>query len=373
MFARTGILAGFGLLVGCHYDFNELYTSPSEPDAGAMQSDAMMEPETSPPRSTHLINFWDGHPDVDDECMRCAETACAQVHEACLADPECVELTRCVAQARNPADQMVCRARHLTWVTQGDFVSRDVNGPYGQCVFRDACVSQCESASDLTCLGQYDWPKTPDSTVPFHLTLNDSQEFSKHLVGVTVKACPDGDPTCANPVASGVTDDRGYVQLTLPTGFSRSFAGFFELQGADIYPTLLKFSWNIGAPSVQLVTPVNRATYDLFQNFLMVAIDPARGMLQTRMQGCAGLPARGIRFVTTGADQASKDWYADMGLPSLNVAETSVLGAGGTFNVLPGYQTVTALRASDSTVVGRAHVPVRPGVMTIVMFEPLSI
>lgn len=355
----------------CQYEFDALYEFPVT-DPLPMNGDAGMGEDAAMPRSTHLIGLWGNYPTVDEECIRCAETACAQVDEACRADPECVAFTRCVAESPTPAGQMACRTRHLEWVTSGDVLLRDLNGPYGQCVFRDACVTECEGASDFACLHNYTWPMTAEQSVPLHLIVNDSQDLKRTLAGVTVKVCTEGDTLCSAPGPTGVTDERGYIRLDLPTSFTRSFTGYLELQGAGVYPTLLKFSWNIGGPTEQLVTLVNKTTYDFYAtDWLKVTLDADRGMLQTRMLGCSAITTRGVSFATTGADTQTRHWYLDNAIPSFTARETNVLGAGGTFNLLPGYQTVTATRAVDGVLVGRTNAPVRPGFMTIVIFQPL--
>ena len=369
---RDRWLGALLLSAGCQFDFDELYVYRS-PDGGMMEADAGDSGDAAkPPRSSHLIGLWGDYPTVDDECIRCAESACAQAEAECRADPECVEFTRCVAENPTPAGQNGCRWRHLAWVTSGDVVQRDVNGPYGQCVFRDLCVNECEGAADLACLQNYAWPMTAEQSVPLDLTVNDSQDFSRMLPNVTVKVCPEGDTLCSTPLSTGVTDERGRVQLQLPSLFSRAFTGFLELQGGGITPTLLKFAWNIGGPTVQLITPIHSATYDFFVKILPFTIDETRGVLQTRMLGCSALTTRGVSFSSDGLDAESRSWYVENGVPSFTATQTSVLGAGGVFNVPPGYQLVTATRASDGVVVGRANAPVRPGFVTIVIFEPLA-
>jgi hypothetical protein len=350
--------------VGCAYDFNELYMIPDGGVGDGDGGDAAL-------RSSHLIGLWGNYPTVDDECIQCAETACADVEAACRADPECVTFTRCVAETPTPAGLMACRTRHLAWVTSENFVERDLNGPYGQCVFRDACSRECEGASDSACFQNYAWPTTSDMTVPFHLILNDSENLEHPLPGVTAKVCPEGDPLCKMPAGTGVTNERGYVKLDLPTSFNRAFTGFIELQGSGLYPQLIKFSWNIGGPSTQVVTMINKVTWDFFStNYLQLPIDPTRGMQQTRMFGCSGLGIRGMRFSTTGGDAQTIPWYFDNGLPSVHATETGNIGAGGAFNVQTGYQTITATRASDGLVVAHTNAPIRAGFMTVVILEP---
>lgn len=351
--------------VACQYDFNELYEVP---DGGA--GDGAGGGNGSA-RSSHLIGLWGNYPAMDDECIQCAETSCGSAEEACRADPECMEFTKCVAETPTPAGQAVCRARQWAWVTSNEFQVRDGAGPYGQCVFRDFCARECDGASDLSCVQNYAWPLTSEATVRLTLLLNDSEDLKHTLPGVTVKVCPEGDALCKAPTATGASDERGLVQLDLPTTFNRSFNGFIELQEANLFPTLLKFSWNIGSPTVQVVTMINKATFDFFSNnYFTFSQDPSRGILQTRMFGCTGNTTRGVKFASTGSDAETFVWYMENGLPSSTATETSSLGQGGTFNVLTGYQTVTATRASDGLLVGRANAPVRAGFATVVVFAP---
>lgn len=353
--------------VACQYDFDELYRSS---DGGAQSGDGgVADAEV---RSSNLIGLWGNYPTVDDECIQCAETACAAAEVDCRADAECVAFTRCIAETPTPAGKIACRARHLDWVTASEFLARDYNGPYGLCVFRDACPRECEGPSDLTCLRNYSWPLTSDTTVPLDLVLNDSQDLKRTLSGVVVKVCPEGDPQCKAPTSMGVTDQKGHIRLDLPTGFNRAFTGFIELQGGEVYPQLLKFSYLVGGPSMQVMTLINKATFDLFDDLLGFEADPSRGILQARMYGCSGMTTRGVKFATTGTDALTKSCYMDNGLPNFAATETDALGSGITFNVPIGigYQTVTATRASDGEVIARVNAPVRSGFITVVIMEP---
>jgi hypothetical protein len=173
----------------------------------------------------------------------------------------------------------------------------------------------------------------------------------------------------------GVTDDKGHVRLDLPTGFNRAFAGFIELQGTEVHPQILKFSYMIGGPSVQVLTLINRASYKAFGSFLGVDPDPARGILQTRMYGCSAMTTRGVKFAieSKGTDEKTKSCYMDNGLPNFAATETDALGAGISFDVKPDYQNVTATRASDGAVVAHVNTPIRAGFITILMMEPDSL
>lgn len=360
---RTLWLSTLLICVACQYDFNELYTPY---DGGAQDGDGGVGD-----RSSHLIGLWGNHPNVDDECIQCAEVQCATVDEACRADPECVAFTRCVAETPTPAGLVTCRSSHLAWVTANDFLARDLTGPYGQCVFINKCVSECDGAADLSCFQDYTWPTTSDKTVPLHLTLNDSDDIGRLLAGVTAKVCLQGEPFCRTPAATGVTDERGYVKLDLPTGFAQAFTGFIELEGVGLYPQLLKFSWNIGGPTTHLATMISKNTFDLFSAVLGIPLDPTRGMYQTRMFGCAGYGLRDVQFSTTGADAQSSHWYLNSnGLPSTSATQTANIGAGGALNITTGYQTITAKRVSDGAEIARTDAPIRAGFLTILVFEP---
>lgn len=367
MFRKLRGLSALWALSACQYDLSGLYEGEHD-DAGV---DAQV-PTDAATRIAPLIEAWRNHPGVDEECMRCAQDLCAAAEVDCRADPSCVEYTNCVAQTPHPAGQAACRARFAAWVGNGDVRARDIAGPYGQCVFRDQCAVQCDGNADLSCVGKYAWPSTADSSVSLHLYLNDAMNQSQMLSQVSVKACYAGDATCATPYSMGITDERGLVDLRLPTSFDRAFAGHLQVEGQGVYPTLLKLGWNLATESTVVVSIVNKSLFDFAVGLTNVTLDPARGMLQTRMLSCQGVGVRGIRFDVENPEPEFRSWYIGDGVPRVDATMTNNIGSGGIFNVSEGFKVALATRVSDNILVARAEAPVRAGFMTIVVFAPLA-
>jgi hypothetical protein len=173
-------------------------------------------------------------------------------------------------------------------------------------------------------------------------------------------------------VGEAVTDERGAVDLALPTRFDRSFTGYFELTGAGIYPTLLKFGWNIGGTTAQVVSVVNDALFRFSIGAIQITPDTTRGMLQLRMLGCGGVGVRGVSFDADRADEQTKYWYIADGIPSLTQQSTNAVGSGGIIDLREGYTRATAKRVSDGVAVAETNAPVRASFMTVVVFAPLA-
>jgi len=360
-------------LFGCQYDLDKIYEFAefdAGGDAGGGGNDAAML------ISQQLIAAWSTDLAVDSECVQCAEAKCAEADAACRADPECMAYTQCVGATPTPAGQATCRARFSTWVNAANVRDRDLSGPYGQCVFRDNCAAECDGNVDLACTDKYAWPSTSDRTVPLQLYLTDAQDQTKFLAGVRVRACPAGSAICPMGATEAVTNAQGFVELNLPTSFDRSFTGYLEVSEPSIVPTLIKFSWNLGSATNQIISIVNQATLMGSTTVLGgVAPDPMRGQLQLRMLGCGGIGVRGVSFTASNTDAKTKSWYIVNGIPNLTATETNVIGSGGIFDLpIPNTNVVraTATRVSDNKEVARADVPVRPGYMTVIIFAPLS-
>lgn len=353
--------------LGCQYDLDNIYEASSS-DAGGGGADAG-------PSSSQLINHWIGRlATVDQDCVACAEEKCALVDADCKNDPVCSAYTECVAKDPTPVGQAACRAHPTfsSWVRDVSVRDRDLTGPYGQCVFRYNCSKQCGSDADLSCLGSYSWPTTSEATVPLHLVLVDAFEQRTPLPSVTVRACAAPDIECKQPLAEGATDPTGMIHLGLPTSFSRAFTGYLEVRGKDIYPTLLKFSWNIALETTQLVGIVNQANFNFAINAIDLRPDPMRGMLQLRMLGCSQVGVTGAKFAADKTDAQSRGWYINEGLPTLTAAATDAVGSGGIIDLPSGVTTlVTATRASDAAVIASAAVPIRASFMSVVLFAPL--
>jgi hypothetical protein len=208
--------------------------------------------------------------------------------------------------------------------------------------------------------------------VPLHLFLVDAFEQTKPLPNMRVRACAVADFKCTEPVADTTTNAAGLAELNLPGSFSNAFTGYFEVTGQDIYPTLLKFSWNVATETTQLVGIVKEAQFKLAIQAIELKPDDARGMLQLRMLGCGNLGVSGASFTSNSADQQTRNWYIIGGLPMVGANATDTVGSGGIIDVPEGSTTITATRASDGVAIARSVVPVRAKYMSVVILNPLA-
>jgi hypothetical protein len=357
------LLACAVLLAGCQYDYDKLYEHGSEGDAGSMLS------------STKLIAKWIGNMPLDQDCITCAEQECEAENAACLADPQCVAYTECVAATPNPAGQAACRAQFAGWVNEAATVrQRDLSGPYGQCVFRFRCTPQCTDDSELWCLGGYTMPNTSATEVPLSLYLVDAIDQMTPVANARVRACnAQNARECSETGAdaAGVTDANGFVKLQLPASFSRSFTGYLEITGAGRYPTLLKFSTNFAEPTTQVVSVVGEASFKFGLSSASIVTDDTRGMLQLRMLGCQGAGVKGAFFSLAQEVAGTRTWYIVNGLPKLDNVGTAPVGSGGIIDIPEGTVTVDA-KTSDGKLIGAADAPVRAKFMTVVIYAPLG-
>lgn len=346
---------------GCQYDYDQIYEhAEGEGDAGV---DAAIDPA-----SLHLIDLWKT-PIADADCRECAYRACAEIETACRSDPDCKAFTECVAAKPDPEGIAACRARFARWVSSEPVRERDLGGPYAQCVFRYQCAEACDGNDDLECGGKFAWPLTTGD-VPLHLFLVRSDDTTKPFENVRVRVCePRTD--CEKPVGEAVSDGRGLVELRLPTSYYRAFTGYLKLEGEGLYPTLLKFGWNLAQESTPVVISVERSTFDLAIRQTGQVPNLELGMLQLRMYGCNGMPQRGIRFSANNATPRSRSWYLNP-YPDAMALETGPIGAGGIIDIPAGETVVRAIRKRDDRTVAETTAPVRPGFLTVVVFSPLA-
>lgn len=352
------------LPLACTYDIDKIFEYGAEPEDGGADADA-----GEPPLPADLIELWPAG-SVSEACIACAKDKCASVNASCRGDESCAALTRCVAQAENPADQYDCRADHVDWLAES-IQERDIGGPYQQCVFLSSCADACEAHAQLACTKQFNWPMVQGGeTIPLHLRFVEGLN-SKPVAGLTVRACP---PEFTNECralgeAAYTTDEDGVVHLEVVAALG-SFQGYLELTGAGIYPTLLRFGWPIARELVTNVAVISSANVNGLVFSSGIELDADRGLLQLRAFGCNGITAREIAFSVAGGDERSRTWYTvgqDLA-PVFSATVTADRGAGGIINVPEGRRQVTATHGED--VITSLSAPVRAGHMTIVVMLP---
>jgi hypothetical protein len=360
--ALARLAAGLALSLpasACRYDIDKIYTYAEDQTRDGGQ-------DASP---SDLIDLWE-EGSLSDECVACAKDKCSDVNVACREDAECAALTRCVSQARNPADQYDCRAEHVEWLAQS-IQERDIGGPYQQCVFLNACGNECDSHAQLECTRQFDWPMTdPGVRIPVHLRFVEGLDAIP-VAGLAVRACRAEDSERCQPTSAPehLTDDDGVVHLEVAPSLG-GFQGYFELSGSGIYPTLLRFGWPIARELVTNVVVVSTQNVNLLVYSSGADVDDERGLVQLRAFGCNGITARGVSFAVEGADEKTAFWYTtgpDL-YPVFTATATADRGAGGIINVPPGRRPMTA--SYEDALMASLSAPVRAGHMTIVVLLP---
>ncbi|HEX5661316.1 MAG TPA: hypothetical protein VFX59_29205 [Polyangiales bacterium] len=349
------------LLAGCQYDYDKLYEHASS-DAGSTLT------------STKLISKWIGNMPIDQDCIECAEAQCEAENAACSGDAQCLAYTECVGKTPTPTGQAACRAQFSTWVNADDVRARDLNGPYGQCVFRFRCAAQCTDDSELWCVGEYPLSNTSESSIPLSLYLVDAIDQMTPVQGANVRACAAQNPReCSETTvdATGVTDAKGFVKLKLPASFSRSFTGYLEITGSGRYPTLLKFSTAFATDTTQVVSVLGDASFKIALSAGSIKTDDTRGMLQLRMLGCQGAGVKGAFFSLSQPVEGSRTWYIVNALPKLEEVGTAAVGSGGIIDIPEGTVTANA-KTSDGKLIGTVDAPVRAKFMTVVIYAPLN-
>lgn len=357
--------------MGCQYDLEKLYQHKTEVDGGGGDVDAGQDDggvdaavDSVP---DHLIELWTD-PALPDGCADCARSSCADVNASCKDDPDCLAFTRCVAKAQDPSAQNDCRADFAEWLAQ-DITGRDIGGPYQMCVFQNSCASVCDSRDQRQCRGRYEWPLSTEKSVPLRLRLVEGLS-SMPAAGVRIRACQPENPSECMPLTDWTTsDEQGVIELDVKLQLG-SFTGYFELEGADLYPTLLRFGWPIARELVTNVTVVSAANVALLESFASdIEMLDDRGLLQLRVFGCNGIAQEDVAFSVDMSDASTADWYAGQEiLPDFNRPGTGERGAGGIVNVVPGRRRVTAT-ANDQKLASFS-VPVRAQYMTVVFVVP---
>jgi hypothetical protein len=348
-------------LGGCSYDIDKIYDHAVEHnDAGSDAGEAV---------PAELSSYWLGQAfsTVDDACQNCAKSNCKSVNESCRDDATCAEFTRCVAQSTDPQAQAQCRAQFVSWLGE-DVTGRDIGGPYQQCLFQDKCTSQCRSSTNWECVGKFDWPTTNQSTIAFRFRFADALSNGTPLAGINVKVCRPDDLQCSSAKKTFTTDKDGVVDVQVETQL-RTFQGYFELSGPDLYPTLLRLGYPLVYDGTTNINLIKNDAVELSAGIVGVKPDPSRGILQFRAFSCAGIVAPGVSFSSDKTDSQSTYWYAgEDAVPDLQATATTSIGSGGVINAPVGRHTITATYQKKQ--VSQTSAPVRAGYMTIVIMAP---
>jgi hypothetical protein len=362
---------------GCTFDFDKLYAN----DAGLSDasSDASRDADASAETPDELITLFRESFALSDECVACAQSECAEANTRCRDDADCSALTRCIATRDTPAQRESCRASAWDWLAEPDTLfDRDVNGPFGNCVFLQRCAEACKSREDVSCVDKYEWDPTTGK-VTYRLRLSDT--VYEPVAGAQLRVCQETDAaSCTGPTASRVytSDANGIVDVPLPISVAGGFVGYLQITGAMLQPQLVRFGWPVSRGAVMNLPVISSQLLLGLTALSDEPVDPTRGMLQVRMTGCSGSPLAGAVVSVTGQDKDPNilTWYTSGSgkdiAPDFDVDQTDALGAAGVINIPEGRTQVTVKESASGRVITQMWVPIRKNHITTVLGVPTT-
>lgn len=291
-------------------------------------------------------------------CATCVNDSCAPEVEACNGDTACVKVAACRNEAPNPATIQTCLA---------DQPSETVEryGALTGC-FAQACRTSCTLGSDLSCLGNYDFPRA-SSEVGGTLTLLNG-ETEAPLSGVELSACELLDPACDNPTTQTVTDENGRADLIIDaSNLPFGWRGIIRARGGGTYPGIVVQS----RPFIRRVDlGVVPFVAEDFLEPVAFLLEEGTGLVLVLALDCWSLPMGGlqVRLVDLQGEEVSM-LYVD---ESLGVAgdRTTQVGLAMNFAVAPGSYTAEVIEPDTGRVIGRTPLDVRAGEASAAIIEP---
>lgn len=243
----------------------------------------------------------------------------------------------------------------------------------GACsVLVDTDNTQCEQTPDCVALG---YPSAEcvdslcvaaDSTfacrdVPFREPSSDALDYSLKVVtlvgqmpyeGLTVKACPNLDATCADPISETTTDAAGDFTIALQEGFR----GHLFIPPPDTEPDLAPLKAHIfpppsSDPSVPVRAGLVVTKLEVMAGLAKLAgrtLEAGTGHLFFTAINCQGLPLEGV--TVTPSVQTTETLVAYLGAsgqPDLSLVGTGVTGQGAMINVPTGFVTIRGVHETE--------------------------
>lgn len=255
-----------------------------------------------------------------------------------------------------------------------------VDGDRAQCKIDEDCAalgssyanyvchdSMCHAPDDPTwaCLDGSSTDAPVSGKVHVAMTMVDLLS-QKPLSGVTLTLCAKLDGTCMLPIASFVSDQAGQMDVEMNAGFD----GYFQAEGAGIYPTLI-FPPNTRrqrAPSRLPMVPAS--FFGMMFKGIGVSVAENRSVVLTTSLDCLGRPAAGLSIASPQADDGTVSYVLAGGVPSRSAAATDETGVGGFVNIPPGSAVITSTIAATNRLVGTAGVQTRSGYLSMVLVMP---
>lgn len=227
---------------------------------------------------------------------------------------------------------------------------------------RGACVSDA-IADRWSCAA----PEAPQTSGSVQYSFQVVEFVSRMPPGnVVVLACRTNDVKCANPVAR--FDDEtgdGFVELTLPSGFS----GFFDVQ-SDALPALSYLTKPLTRDLQDRDLQVaSRSTLELLATLDDTVFEPEKGLALVEAFDCSGTPSGGVHFQESKG--TAKPFYIVNHIPNSDATvsvydEVNGVADGGFINVEPGFVTFTARWGVDGPILGEFNAHVRESTITFV-------
>jgi hypothetical protein len=203
----------------------------------------------------------------------------------------------------------------------------------------------------------------------------------KPFVGTAARACGKLDRNCTMPIDSQVSDQNGFVTLTVSAG-AAGFDGYVDFQGGDngegssIYPAIWYPSPNIISGGWRgRIQFVSDASLQVLAALTSATIDPERGHFAANAQDCNFASAPGVSFEADNAkDDKTTPFYFINGVPKTNATETDpVSGIGGFINLKANAltQIKAYARVGDNLkLVGAPTYIIRAGTFTTTSIPP---
>jgi hypothetical protein len=301
-------------------------------------------------------------PDAADTCASCLSMVpggCAD-WEACEKDPECSEISLCVANCTTQDCQSACGYGHDAGAAR--FVSTLLDSV--------KCLGQCDIGSYWECVGGFEASFIQaDETV---LTLALTTDGSAAGAGIDVVACPSTtDRGCLHPVGEQVTDADGMVTFTLPAhapldGYAVGFDGYFAISGSGVVPQLTFLEFPLSEPAASITVPLaNAAALQTVYEQANVVPSTDAGFVWVFADDCHWLPAMGVTVRATGPGGASLAVSYDQG-----ATVTSLFGAAYVLNAPLDDVTLEVDVPNVGQVVSSVSIFTRPGGVSSIVLHP---
>ncbi len=227
--------------------------------------------------------------------------------------------------------------------------------------------STCQAPTDPTwaCLDQAGAPEPATGNVLVSMTMVDLLN-RQPLPGIVLTLCAKLDATCMFPISSFQSSEAGQIEVDMPAGFD----GYFQAEGAGIYPTLI-FPPSTRRQRAPSTLPMVAAS---FFGTMVRGVGSSgaedRSLILTTALDCLGNPAAGLSLASPQADAQTVSYVIAGGVPSRVTATTDESGTGGFVNIPAGSALITSTQAATNRVVGTVGVQTRPGYLSMVLVMP---